>query len=245
MNIISDPMKNTVLFVMLLCGICSNSLYAQVLTDWEVYGLKGKVKQTIEITISEVSHDKKKFVTHYDEYGFVENVSTYSLVGKDDEEIYLGKIVYEKYVRNQRKAFTFNEKERKVEGISYGWTVNDATKLYTAKFGDLVTEAKPTTVISVFNAKNQKESEKLLTPGRNWGCSDAAVTIEKLFEYDEKGYNIGYEQIKKVEQENYLDEKKSFKLMNETFDEMGNVTKQQIMLNGKLFSTIVYVYSYY
>lgn len=232
------------MFLLLLCSVYSNNLCAQALTDWEVNALKGKVKQTVEIKISGDGQEKRKVVSSYNEDGFIENVKIYALNLKDDEEVYWGQIVYEKYVGSKRKAISFDQNEIKLKSISYSWATNNTTKLCTVIFGDLVTEGKPMTMISVFNANNQKENEKLLESGEE-RFNEPPITTNILFEYDENGNNIAYEQTRRIEQEGYLDEKKSYKVDNETFDDKGNVTKQQVMLNGKLFSAIVYIYSYY
>lgn len=205
-------------------------------TDWQLDGVRGKVKKMVVVTRTPDSEVVSQTINLYDSLGY--KVSMESLDNEIDTEMLEfstnGMIKYDQY----------KGKLRKVNGLDYeGKLISEATQKW-ASFKELTsTTFYPENKAMITMLKNVIDKEgRVISMQMTIKSNDVeqANILTKWF-YDESGYQSGF-----IQKDILNAKEDKFEVSNETFDKFGNVEEQTTYaMEGKVYNERRYSYEYY
>lgn len=233
-------MKYYLLLLFVLLGY--NQSQAQVLTDWQIENLRGKVKSLISIDYSNEGKEAKKQVVHFDERGFFTLKKIYMGVQEGEEEITMGytkigELQFFEYQNNKRHSISLNPDGTKATEIVQQWP-----KATTCEF-----------TYTYFNKPENKGSMRLSFSNQNRVIAihlrilskesdEVQLETKSFHQYDAQGYEIQLEQ--KTLQPYGDTQVLTFR--NTVFDPQGNIVEKVVYdENNQVFSKTTFTYEYY
>lgn len=232
------------------------SAQAQVLTDWQLSGLQGKVKRCVEVEVypeveirteeGEVYIDKEgrlKTISDYDKDGFLVVEVRYSArdFKSESDYVFLSKSVYSKYVDNRREMISYEEDGTERVCADYTWKVleNGRTKERTRTYRNAEKNDIHSCKITIYDENNREISEDYISH-----IHQSYETVDRtISKYNAEGDYIGYisgrvdnDELKNTEQ---LDAKFT------NYDQQGNATKCITTVDGVVDREVYYIMEYY
>lgn len=219
-----------------------NQSQAQVLTDWQMENVKGKVKTLTSIDYPSEGKEAKKQIVHFDERGFFTLKEIYIGVQEEKESVpmvytKIGELQFFEYQNNIRHSLSLNANGTKATEIVQQWSKNNTCEFTYTYFNKPKNKG---TMLLLFTPQAQVKEIHLTINNKEDG--NIVFETKSLHQYDTKGYEI---QFKQQTLQPYGDTQVlTFK--NKVFDSQGNIIEKEVYDEyNQTYSTTFFEYEYY
>ncbi len=219
-----------------------NQSQAQVLTDWQMENVKGKVKTLTSIDYPSEGKEAKKQIVHFDKRGFFTLKEIYIGVQEEKESVpmvytKIGELQFFEYQNNIRHSLSLNANGTKATEIVQQWSKNNTCEFTYTYFNKPKNKG---TMLLLFTPQAQVKEIHLTITNKEDGI--IVFETKSLHQYDTKGYEI---QFKQQTLQPYGDTQVlTFK--NKVFDSQGNIIEKEVYDEyNQTYSTTFFEYEYY